>query len=170
MKTYDTLVSLPCHSLSTVVNVAYGKPFLKLIHGDDVEVGEWRKFRKLKLKMPSDSVPIPKDIRRFICGNEVRSTVKQKVLEDSFARHSVLNIVKPHVLGSEFIRIRSRFDFEQNQNDSPVTFRGHVEVHAIFPPPLNSILEGFMIDRARYDIEYFTSVLDKTLNSPGIKK
>ena len=162
-------------NIGYVIEVAYSLPFMRFIHGDNVKVTHarlqdkhdeksWDK-RKVLITMSSNSVPIPKEIKRFVCGGDhTRSTVRQQVMMKDLVnerKHVVKSVVIPHVLGSEFLRIRSLFTFREHDNQT--VFDGKVEVHAIFPPPLNGIVESFMVEHAKYDILCFTSSLSQYL-------
>jgi hypothetical protein len=162
-------VRSPVSQLSHAAAVAYGEELLREMHGSSVRVGPWtRGCRKIQVDMAADVVPLPKEIKRFVCGSDkIRSTVDQQILRDSAESHLVRSTVKPHVVGAELFQIRSVFELQQSKPEEPVTFAASVEAHAILPPPLNGIVEAFMIEHARYDLESFASRLSERLGSPS---
>lgn len=143
--------------LDDAANIVYGEDLMKIMHGEDVQIEPWKNNRRrLRITMDADSViPLPEEIRKFVCGSRVKSTVKQRIVANTANLHSVKSNVKLHVLGSEFLRIRSIFNLSRCKETNKTLLNSEVEVHAIFPPPLNKMLEGFMIHHAEHDIAFY---------------
>jgi hypothetical protein len=150
--------------------VVYGEPLMKTMHGDNATIEPWRNNRrKLRVVMDSESViPLAPEVRRFVCGNKVRSTIKQKIEKNTEELHEVKSDIKLHVLGAEFFKVRSLFQLKRHPSDAKrTTFDSRVEVHAVFPPPLNHIFENFMIEHAKKDIEYYTQQMQLAFKNLG---
>lgn len=137
--------------LDAAFDTIFGKPMLRIMHGSDMYSSDWDKHGKrvIKFSVPIDSVP--REIRHFSCGNRLRVTTKQQRTSASASASdqqeetiTVKNNVRLHFLGAEFFKVKPSFKLMRDTQAKMTYVSGRVEHHAILPPPLNGIAEGFM--------------------------
>ena len=164
MKYYENTVDLDGLSMQEAIDLVFDPDTLRQVHGQDMEISEWKNGQR-KLHMHFKNLQIPEQVRKCLSGgSDPRVTVKQVIEKsDDPAEHRVKNKVRLHLLGQEFIKVRPRFSLmtSVDQVGAVATrFAASVEVHAIFPPPLNGIVEAFMIQESQNDILKYIEVIE----------
>lgn len=160
MKYYEKAIDLAGLSMQEAIEMVFAPDTLRKVHGDDMEISEWKNGQR-KLHMHFKGLQIPEQVRKCLSGgSDPRVTVKQVIEKSDPDEHRVRNRVRLHLLGQEFIKVRPRFSLTSMLNIT--RFTASVEVHAIFPPPLNGIVEAFMIEESQKDIlKYIEAIEEK---------
>lgn len=121
------------------------------------EATSWNAQGKRVVKFEMPAVHIPRALLKMVAGGAVRTTTLQekKVFTDRIEVH---NKVRAHVLGAELIGIQPKFTL------APIdATRSKLEVYckmyAIMPTPLNHVLEGFMMNSAEINFNWFKEAL-----------
>lgn len=141
--------------LNVAFETAFGKETLARVHGPSVTATEWRNdSRKVRFSVPV--LNIPREIRRFFCGDKLRVTATQ-TREARTDAVRVTNKLRLHFLGGELFKIRATFVLSHNIHGTYI--EGTVEHRAYLPPPINAIAEAFMVDNSRREMEHFSSVI-----------
>lgn len=151
-------------SASDVDELCLGRETLQVIHGTDVTVGSWRGNRR---QIQTDT-PMPSGMPaavRACAGNSdrLRMTIRQHRVYTSdpagnplkMAVHSKL---KMHVLGAELCGVRPMLSFSVDPS-MHLTFGCKIKMYAIFPPPLNSICERFMLETCKNEIALYVDTM-----------
>lgn len=137
-------------------DVVFGRSTLEKIHGMGVKVTDWKNNqRKLQFSINIDNVP--RELRRFVCGNKLRVASKQEMTRTS-NEISVTNKVRMHFLGSELFKVKPRFSITSADENTSI-MNGRVEHHALLPPPLNIIAEHFMSLHTQRELDTYRSII-----------
>lgn len=163
-------VRLGTSVMSDAVRKTFDDPrVLSIVHGEDLDLGPWRGgVRRLAFSMnASSAVPVPPEVRRIVCGDRMRTSVRQKVVRSTDDVHEVQSRVRLHVLGAELLKIRPKFALTRVLSPASsvgeIEFSASVEVHAVFPSPLNRVIEAFMIAQSRHELEKYVALLTSPL-------
>lgn len=162
MKGIDVLPRcLGVMTLHDAFDIMFGNETLTRVHGNTLSVSDWNSKNERKLKFKIDIEQIPREIRRFFCGNKLNITTKQQKIEDP-TKILVNNKIKMHFLGAEFFHVKPKFLLLQDELNQ-VYVSGHVEHHAILPPPLNGIAEAFMAQHSKREMDRYTTIIEKVI-------
>lgn len=143
--------------------IMFDKEILKDVYGDDIIIHFWNKKGKneRKIELTMDLQELSPELRNIFCGDKLRVVTYQRIIEHSDYVYEVHHRVKLKILGAEFIKVRPHFILKRN--DGKTTFSAKVEVHAIFPHPLNTIIEKYIIDSAREELKRYVHAIKKIL-------
>lgn len=131
------------------------KETLVRIHGPSVKVSNWRgNSRKVSFAVPVTN--IPKEIRRFFCGDKLRVTANQ-TKEAADAGIRVTNRLRLHFFGAELFKIRAIFNLTQEACGTYI--HGHVEHWAYLPPPAKAVAEAFMVNSSQREMDNLSKVI-----------
>ena len=135
----------------------FGEETLKIIHGDTLKVKPWndRNTRTVQFRIQMNNVP--REIKRFICGDTLKITNKQTRQYEGDTHIHVNNKLKMHFVGAEMFSVRPSFSLEHEGGKTYI--QGKIEHRARLPIPLNNICEQFMTMRSQNEIAYFATVL-----------
>jgi hypothetical protein len=158
MKVYRHEFLVP-RGLRETFRLAFDEPAtLDAVHGS----GMWSATpwaggkRDIEFDMPP--VGVPPALLAFVGGGKIAARVLQTRTGDPDTAIVVSNRVRPKVLGAELVRIRPKFTLRKVSDDSTV-MSVECEVHAIAPPPLAGIAEGFMVKTAELSFSFLESAL-----------
>jgi hypothetical protein len=135
----------------------FGSETLERMHGSSVRTSKWRDDkRKVRFTISVDHVP--KEVRMFFCGNKLRITTEQhRQVNEAERRIVVTNRMRMHFLGAELFSVKPMFMLHCQGGDTYVS--GSVRHHAVLPPPLDMVVESFMAQHSKKQLEHFASVL-----------
>lgn len=152
-------------SLEQAFNNVFSKETLQKVHGSSLKLTEWKNNER-RITFEVDTLPIPKEMKRFLCGDKLLVTTRQSKKiktkkEDTFIE--VSNHIKMHFLGSEFFMIKPKFIISKcNQTIQPnIYISGKVDHHALLPPPLNTIAEKFMMEHSKIELQKWSEVISE---------
>jgi hypothetical protein len=152
-------------SIKTAFDQIFHDETLREVHGPSLKATPWDGKNKRLLKFSISLDNVPSEIRRFFCGNKLKITTRQALVPQD-ARYDVKNSIRMHFLGAELFKLKSAFYLEQ-KDDGHLSFGGRVEHHAILPPPLNGIAEGFMKQQSEREVDHYMSVVTRRLEALG---
>lgn len=112
--------------------------------------------RVVKFNIPHDNMP--KQLVNIVGGGKIGVTTKQAIKQKTDDKIMVDNKVRPHILGAEFVKIRPTFTLTK-MNNNKTELDIHCKLFAIFPPPLNHIMEGFMLVATKANYDWFKAAL-----------
>lgn len=104
---------------------------------------------------PSEFPPV---LLAFVGRGKITAQVRQTRTGDPDTEIVVTNRVRPQILGAELVRIRPKFTLRRVTDDATVLAVA-CEVHAIVPPPLAGIAEGFMVKTAELSFSFLERAL-----------
>lgn len=151
-------VPLPYKDLHSAFDVAFGESMLRRIHGPDYRASPWVKDKR-KVEYHVDVDAVPKEMRKFFCGDRLKITTTQhrKQQQQDGNLVEVKNRMKLHCVAAEFVRVKPTFTLQQQGGQ--VLFSARIEHHAILPPPLCGIVEHFMSTNTQKHIDHYVSML-----------
>lgn len=158
----NLLIPLPIdHAFELVFNSTQVSQIMK--EKNEHECGPWEKNkRKIHFEMQNENIPGP--LLQILGGGKIRVTATQiKKEERDKGKIVVVNKIRPHLLGAEFIKIRPTMTLTETTGGTLFDIR--CEMHAVFPPPLNSMLEEFMLMAIKFNYEWFIQSLGQ-LHAP----
>lgn len=158
MKVYRHEFLVP-RGLRDTFRLAFDEPAtLDAVHGRGMwSAGCWADGKRdIEFDMPP--VGVPPALLAFVGGGKISAKVRQSRTGDPDTEIVVSNRVRPKVLGAELVRIRPKFTLRKITDDSTVLAVA-CEVHAIAPPPLAGIAEGFMVKTAELSFSFLESAL-----------
>ena len=162
------------NSFDAAFGLIWSDKTLRKFHGPSLSTTPWREEKARdgscvqstrKLRFVVDVVDVPAEVRAFFRGDKMRISTKQQLVKQE-ERWSVTNHIRMHFLGAEFIKMKPTFYLEKIADD--IYFGGRIEHHAILPPPLNGIVEGFMQRQTEKEIESFSGLIKKSLAADHI--
>jgi hypothetical protein len=144
-------------ALDAALAAVFGPDMLRTMHGPDTVVGGFvNGKRTFGFKISVGEVP--RAIRRFFCGSQLRITTRQTVDASVPDKYTVTNRLKLHFVGAELFKLRPVFWLERAP-DGAVHLGGRVRHDALLPPPLNGIAEGFMMLNSQKELLNFAGCL-----------
>ena len=155
----DPLGKIP---IEKAFDTMFGYDTLRRVHGPSVKVSEWVDgWRKVEFGVNVDHVP--KEVRRFFCGDCLRVTAKQK---HTYTENKVTieNKIKMHFLGAELFRLNPVFCIDVGK-DGMCYASGRVQHCAMVPPPFNTISEHFMAKHTERELQHYRDVVKGHLHS-----
>ena len=167
MKTVEIpKTSLGAMSLEDAFAMVFGNATLKQVHGPSLRVTDWNQ-NKRKIQFSIAVSNIPREIRRFFCGESLRITTRQE-RKVTPAVIEVQNKMRMHFLGAELFRVKPFFYLEHDGKAAYI--RGKVEHAALLPPPINVVAELFMAAHSKKEMESFANVLLVEASKVGKKE
>lgn len=159
MKVYDIKnISLGVIEFEKAVELAQSSEVLSQVHDNFVIVQEWRHHcRKFQIDIKIENAPI--GIKQLLNSDTVKATVTEKIIELSKTKYDVRLHLKLHIFGAELLKIRPRIVLTKDCDTQEVFLSSRVEVHAVFPPPMDALTETFMIGHAEKYITYHTDMI-----------
>lgn len=152
-------VPVPGSNVSESLQAIYNESVLKNVHGDDYIATPWHKDkRKLQYSIIVDGA-VPPEISRLVCGGDKMrvTTIQSKCISgDSL---ELKNRVRLHCLGAELVKIKPTFRLFKKPNEQGVFFSARIEHHAIFPAPLNHIIERFMCAQSEKHMNHYLGLV-----------
>lgn len=146
-------------SLEDAFNKVFNPDTMKKIHGENMTITNWNNKNERTFKFNIDIPYVPKEIKMFFCGNNIKITTKQyRINNDNNIQ--VKNKTKLHILGAELVSVKPLFTIF-NDNNNHACLSVNIEHHARFPPPLNSIIEGFMAETSKKSFKKFVDVINE---------
>lgn len=141
---------------------AYHKLFneniLEKKHGPSLKIldfSESKDYKKFSFVIQTNNIPT--ELKRFICGQNLKITTRQYI-QKCPERWTITNKIKMHFICSEFFKVKPFFYLEQ-KNDH-MFFSAKVENHAIFPPGLSNIAEHFMSLHVEKELSNFIDLIN----------
>ncbi len=136
----------------------FGRDTLQRVHGPSLRMTDWdRAAGTRKIQFAVEMGRIPKEVARFFCGERLRVTTNQTCTRPDANTIVVSNRMRLHFLGAEMFSVRPTFRL--SRDDAGTFLTGIIEHHARLPPPLNSVVESFMVRSSRRELEKFAEVL-----------
>lgn len=143
-------------SLEEAFHKVFGPDTMRKIHGEEMTLTPWNHKHERTFKFYVDIPQVPKEIKSLFCGNRLQITTKQQRIDMSDCIQ-IKNKVKLHVLGAELVSIKPSFNLYHILNQTYLSV--NIEHRARFPPPINSILEGFMVETSKKAFQTFVHVI-----------
>jgi hypothetical protein len=147
--------------LRETFRMAFDEPAtLDAVHGEGMwTAGPWAGGqRDISFDMPP--VGVPPALLAFVGRGKIEARVRQTRTGDADSEIVVSNRVRPKIIGAELVRIRPRFTLRK-VSDKETAVAVACEVHAIVPPPLAGIAEGFMVKTAELSFSFLERSLPK---------
>ncbi len=152
MREFKTTLMVPLpldHAFELIFNNEQVADMMKQKNPHDC--GPWNKNkRKIHFEMPNENIPPP--LLQIIGGGKLRITMTQ-IKKEEKGKVLIINKVRPHILGAELLKIRPTFTLSESNGGTAFDIR--CEMHAVFPPPLDSIIEEFMLAAIKANYEWF---------------
>lgn len=145
-------------TLAEAMDRVFGDGAMRRLHGSTLTHTPWtpaghmRMERSLRFEIEMKGVP--HEVRRFICGDRLRISARQRASYEARAVN-IDNKMRMHFVGRELFIVRPRYRLQETPTG--VDMHAEVENHAMLPPPLCHVIEGFMDASAREQLERFGS-------------
>lgn len=143
MKNYSHSFTVSTDLPSTFALVFDDKETLDAVHG----TGRWSSTPwasgKRSIDFEMEPAGIPPIVLKVIGNGKMAAHVKQTISGSPESELRVANKVRPKVIGAEFVRVRPTFTLTK-ESDQVTRVAVSCDVCAMFPPPLNGIVEEFM--------------------------
>jgi hypothetical protein len=159
--TSEPIVLREATSFDDVLSRAFGKPVLDEVHGPTLRVTDWdgSGTRRVQFNMPIPPT-IPRQMSRFICGRNLRFSVKQQLAAVDEAHVKLSNKVRMHFIGAEMFKVQPEFVMRKHE-DGAFSVQAHVRVDAILPHPLNRVAEAFMLEHSASEFERWARAVER---------
>jgi hypothetical protein len=117
----------------------------------------WDKDRRtVHFEIPHDNMPSA--LVKFVGGGKIRATTQQH-RKISPNKIEIKNKIRPHVLGAEFIKISPTFHLTRIDNNT-TQFDIYCKLYALLIPPLDKMMEGFMLSSSKKNFSWFREALE----------
>lgn len=161
MKNYSHSFAVETDLPTTFSIVFDDKRTLDAVHGP----GRWTATPwasgKRTIDFELEPAGIPAVVLKIIGNGKMAAHVKQTISGCPESELRVANKVRPKVLGAEFVRVRPTFTLTK-ESDLETRVAVSCDVCAMFPPPLNGIVEEFMRAAAETSFTWLEDALRAT--------
>ena len=162
-------------SMESAFDLIWSERTLRDFHGPTLSVTPWTKrdadnaTRKLRFRI--DVGDAPNEVARILAsacggGREMWITTRQTLSKHSADRWHVVNKIRMHFLGAELFKVKPTFVLERSSQeekekdkDGGVYLSGRISHHAVLPPIVCGIVEEFMKQRSKLEVESFAGFL-----------
>lgn len=118
--------------------------------------------RTLQVQLSDNTSNIPTPLLNLLSGGVLRATVKQEKKQEGNGSIVVTHKVRPHFFGAELVKLRPSFKLVKAEDSCGTELHVHTRVDVVMPPPINNILETFIISCCKCTHE---SLKDAILNT-----